>query len=174
MIDSRSWSSSRRPAICSPSPSSIRWPGPRPFSPPTRGEGFISAAGAEWSDLTTYDGAIYAKTSLCLKAFAGYAPIYPPASLKVERLTNNFFFFREYVDKLSWDANPNNAAAPVKYRVYQKTQGAADADFQYLGETTADFRSYFVRAVKKTDSFIYRVTAVMADGRESDPAEISI
>jgi C1A family cysteine protease len=138
------------------------------------GEGFISADGAEWSDLTTYEGEAYAKTSICLKAFAGYAPIYPPASLKVERLTNNFFFFKEYVDKLSWEANPNNAAIPVKYRVYQKIQGATDADFQYLGETTADFRYYFVRAVKKSDSFLYRVTAVMADGRESDPAEISI
>ena len=33
---------------------------------------------------------------------------------------------------------------------------------------------YFVRAVKKDDAFVYRVTAVLADGRESDPAEISI
>ena len=138
------------------------------------GEGFISADGAEWSDLTTHGGATYAKTSLCLKAFAGYSPIYPPASLKVERLSNNFFFFKEFFDKLSWDENPNNAAAPVKYRIYRKTPGAADADFQYLGETTPNFRFYFVRAVKKADTFIYRVTAVMADGRESDPAEISI
>ncbi len=138
------------------------------------GEGFISADGAEWNDLTTYDGTTYAKTSLCLKAFAGYAPIYPPASLKVERLTNNFFFFKEYVDKLSWAANPNNIEAPVKYRIYQKTQGQAGADFQYLGETAANSLFYFVRAVKNTDSFIYRVTAVMADGREGDPAEVSI
>lgn len=138
------------------------------------GEGFISADGVDWTDLTTADGATYARTSLCLKAFAGTTPLYPPASLKIERLTNNFFFFKEYVDKLSWDVNPNNTAAPVKYRIYRKTAGLADAEFQALGETTADFRYYFVRAVKKTDTFIYRVTAVMADGRESDPAEISI
>ncbi len=138
------------------------------------GEGFISADGVKWSDVTTYDGAAYATTSVCLKAFAGYGPIYPPASLKVERLTNNFYFFKEYVDKLSWEANPNNSEAPVKYRVYQKIAGAADAGFQYLGETTAAFPVYFVRAVKQTDSFIYRVTAVMADGREGDPAEVSI
>jgi C1A family cysteine protease len=138
------------------------------------GEGFISADGAEWNDLTTYEGAAYAKTSICLKAFAGYGPIYPPASLKVERLTNNFFFFKEYVDKLSWDANPNNAAAPVKYRIYQKTLDTAGADFRSIGETSADFRFFFVRAVKKSNSFLYRVRAIMADGRESDPAEISI
>jgi hypothetical protein len=138
------------------------------------GEGFISADGVQWTDLTTADGTTYAKTSLCLKAFAGYTAIYPPAGLKAERLTNNFFFFKEYVDKLSWDANPNNATAPTKYRIYRKTTGAGDTAFEYLGETTAEFRYYFVRGVKKTDTFIYRVTAVMADGRESDPAEISI
>jgi C1A family cysteine protease len=138
------------------------------------GESFISADGGEWSDLTTYKNGAFSRTNVCLKAFAGYAPIYPPASLRVERLTNNFFFFREYVDKLSWDANPNNSAVPVRYRIYRKAQGAAAAEFQYLGETQSDFRYFFIRSVKKTDSFFYRVTAVMADGRESDPAEISI
>ncbi|MCX6560440.1 MAG: lectin like domain-containing protein [Candidatus Aminicenantes bacterium] len=138
------------------------------------GEGFISPDGAVWTDLTAADGTKYARTSLCLKAYAGYPAAYPPAELKVERLTNNFFFFKEYVDKLTWLANPKNTAAVSKYRIYRRAQADTDAAFALLGETISTQLIFFVRAVKKDDAFVYRVTAVLADGRESDPAEFSI
>lgn len=138
------------------------------------GEGYISPDGTTWTDLTVSDGATYARSSLCLKAFAGYPPLYPPAELRAERLTNNFFFFKEYVDKLSWLANPKNAVAPATYRIYRKEAAAGDEAFALLGETAGTQLAYFVRAVQKDDAFVYRVTAVLADGRESDPAEIAI
>jgi C1A family cysteine protease len=138
------------------------------------GEGYISPDGVTWTDLAASDGGTYARTSLCLKAFAGYPALYPPAGLKAERLTNNFFFFKEYVDKLSWSANPKNAAAPAKYRVYRKDASAGDEAFILLGEVPGTQLLYFVRAVQKDDAFVYRVTAVLPDGRESDPAETAI
>jgi C1A family cysteine protease len=138
------------------------------------GEGYIGPDGTNWTDLTSSDGATYAKASLCLKAFAGYPALYPPAGLKAERLTNNFYFFKEYVDKLSWTANPKNAAPPAKYRIYRKDASAGEEAFTLLGEVPGTLLLYFVRAVQKDDAFVYRVTAVLADGRESDAAEFAI
>ncbi len=138
------------------------------------GEGYIGPDGMIWKDLTASDGGTYARASLCLKAFAGYPALYPPAGLKAERLINNFFFFKEFVDKLSWTANPKNAAPPAKYRIYRKDASAGDEAFAVLGEVPGTLLLYFVRAVQKDDAFVYRVTAVLADGRESDPAEFAI
>lgn len=138
------------------------------------GESFVSADGANWNDLISHDGTKYAQTNVCLKAFAGYAPLHPPAEFKVERLVNNLFFFKEYVDKLSWQLNPQNTQTPARYRIYRKSQAAAETDFQFLEEVGPFPLYYFVRTVKKDEALVYRITAVMADGRESDPAEFSI
>jgi len=138
------------------------------------GQGFISPDGRDWTDLTTADGANYAQTSLCLKAYAGYAPLHPPLHLKVERLVNDLYFFKEYVDKLTWQLNPKNAEAPAKYRIYRRAADDEGAAFEKIGETTGPQLLYYVRAVKKDDAFLYRVTAVLADGRESDPVEVRI
>jgi C1A family cysteine protease len=138
------------------------------------GQGFISPDGREWTDLTTADGVNYALTSLCLKAFAGFAPLYPPINLKIERLVNDLYFFKEYVDKLTWQPHPKNAEAPVRYRIYRRSATDEAAPFEKIGETTGPQLLYYARAVKKDDAFLYRVTAVWADGRESDPAEARI
>lgn len=138
------------------------------------GQGFISPDGREWTDLTTADGANYALTSLCLKAFAGFAPLYPPISLKVDRLINDLYFFKEYVDKLTWLPHPKNIEAPVRYRIYRRAAAVEGAPFEKIGETAGPQLLYYARAVKKDDAFLYRVTAILADGRESDPAEARI
>lgn len=138
------------------------------------GQGFISPDGKEWTDLTAADGANYALTSPCLKAFAGFAPLYPPINLKVERLINDLYFFKEYVDKLTWQPHPKNAEAPVRYRIYRRAAADVAAAFERIGETTGPHLIYYARAVRKDDAFVYRVTALLADGRESDPAEARI
>lgn len=138
------------------------------------GQGFISPDGREWTDLTMEDGANYALTSLCLKAFAGYAPLYPPINLKIDRLINDLYFFKEYVDKLTWQPHPKNAEVPARYRIYRRAAADEAAPFEKIGETTGPQLLYYARAVKKDDAFLYRVTAVLADGRESDPAEARI
>lgn len=137
-------------------------------------QSFVSADGVNWNDLVSYDGTKYAKTNVCLKAFAGYAPFHPPAEFKVERLVNNLFFFKEYVDKLSWQLNPRNTQPPAHYRIYRKFEAAAETDFRLLDKVGPSPFFYFVRAVNKDEAFVYRITAVLADGRESDPAEFSI
>ncbi|MBM3310972.1 MAG: hypothetical protein FJY80_05640 [Candidatus Aminicenantes bacterium] len=141
------------------------------------GQSFISLDGAEWHDLVTHEAPAYAKSNVCLKAFAGYSPVYPPLGLKGERLVNNFAFFKEYVDRLLWLPNPKNAdpANPVAgYRVYQKPRRAGAEGFAAVLETGPANLVAYVRGLAKDDSFTYRVVAVLADGREGDPAEISL
>ncbi|MDD8027774.1 MAG: lectin like domain-containing protein [Acidobacteriota bacterium] len=139
------------------------------------GECFVRRNGEErWDDVTKFSSPLMAQTSVCLKAYAGYPAVYPPLNLKVARLTNNLFFFKEYYDKLTWQANSKNAEAPIKYRVYRKDLAVEGAEFETLGEVSVLRQFFFVRSVKKEDAFLYRVTSVMANGRESDPVEVQI
>jgi len=136
------------------------------------GESFISPDGAEWSDLTTYEGTTYARSNVCLKAFAGFPLIYPPAYLRVDRLVNNLVFYKEYVDRLTWLPNPNNTEPISAYRIYRKVKGASNDTYVLLAEIGTTNLVYYVRGLQKEDAFAYRVTAVTGSGREGDPAEV--
>jgi hypothetical protein len=136
------------------------------------GESFISSDGAVWSDLVTYEGPTYARSNVCLKAFAGYTPVYPPAYLRVDRLVNNLVFYKEYVDRLTWLPHPNNTEPIAAYRIYRKPKGAPNSSFEFLAETGSTNLVYYVRGLQKEETFVYRVSAVTASGREGDPAEV--
>jgi len=135
-------------------------------------ESFISADGAVWNDLTTYQGIFYARSNVCLKALAGFSPIYPPARLRVDRLVNNLVFFKEYVDRLTWLPNPNNSVVIAGYRIYRKEKGASNEAYEFLAEVGTQNLLYYVRGLKKESAYAYRVTAVTETGREGDPAEV--
>ncbi|MBM3295288.1 MAG: hypothetical protein FJY82_12320 [Candidatus Aminicenantes bacterium] len=141
------------------------------------GESFISPDGSAWRDLVAHESPAYALSNVCLKAFAGYPPIFPPLNLRGDRLVNNFAFFKEYVDRLLWLPNPknNDPANPVAgYRVYRKKIGEDIADFQFLVSTGAQNLVAYSRGLKRDDVHAYRVAAVLADGREGDFAEIRV
>ncbi|MBN1940213.1 MAG: hypothetical protein JW843_11555 [Candidatus Aminicenantes bacterium] len=137
------------------------------------GESFISSDGADWSDLAMYEGTVYARSNVCLKAFAGFVPVHPPAYLRVDRLVNNLVFYKEYIDRLTWLPNPNNTGNIVAYRIYRKTKGEANSSYEFLAETGTTTLMYHVRGLQKDDAFAYRVTAVTDTGREGDPAEVT-
>jgi len=137
------------------------------------GESYISADGAEWSDLATYEGAVYARSNVCLKAFAGFTPVFPPAYLRVDRIVNNLVFYKEYIDRLTWLPNPNNTEKVAAYRIYRKPKGTPNDAYVLLAETGTTNLMYYVRSLQKEDIFAYRVTAVTDSGREGDPAEVS-
>jgi len=141
------------------------------------GESFISPDGAIWRDLADHEPPAYSLTNVCLKAFAGYPPIYPPLNLKGDRLTNNFAFFKEYVDRLTWLPNPKNADRNnpvVAYRIYRRLMGPEEEGFSLVLEAGPQNLVAYVRGLKKEETYSYRVLAVLADGREGDPAEVSI
>jgi C1A family cysteine protease len=135
-------------------------------------ESFISPEGTIWTDLTQAQGTTYLQSNVCLKAFAGYAPIYPPAQLRVDRIVNNLVFYKEYVDRLIWFPHPDNTEIIVGYRIYRKEKGEANDSFQLLAQVGTQNLVYYVRGLKKDKVYVYRVTAVAESGREGDPSEI--
>ena len=136
------------------------------------GESFVSSDGISWADLHTSWSGSYANTSVCLKAFAGYPPLYPPANFKLQRLENNLIFFKEYINQLTWEANPDNKTRILKYRLYRKAKDEPDKNFKLMAEMESNVFHYLDRGLKKNDLYAYWITAVDEYGRESEPAFI--
>jgi len=105
----------------------------------------------------------------------GFIALYPPANFMIQRLVNNYIFYKEYLNSLTWEANSQNQAAIVKYKIYRKVKGAADSTYQWLADVSASGSSYRFddRGLKKTALFSYRISAVDDSGNESGYAEVS-
>lgn len=137
------------------------------------GESFISPDGNSWYDLHTSWGGTYRNTNVCIKAFTGYPPLYPPEEFNLQRLENDYIFFKEYINRITWSENPKNRTKIVNYRLYRKAKGDPDINYQLIEEFSPDVFSFDDRGLKKEELFSYRITSVDEFGRESKPAEIS-
>lgn len=93
----------------------------------------------------------------------------PPLLAKVERLTNDLVFTKEYVNQLSWQHNPINVSF-TGYRIRRKTKGAADSSYELLAEVGATVTQYADRQRSREHLFTYKITAVTSRGEESQPA----
>jgi len=137
------------------------------------GESFISPNGKNWYDLhTAWDGE-FANSNVCLKAFTGYPPLYPPKNFAIQRLVNDLIFFKEYVNRLTWEENPQNKTTIVSYRLYRKAKGDPDINYQLLEEISPNIFVFDDRGLKEEELYSYRITSADEYGRESDPGEIS-
>jgi hypothetical protein len=96
--------------------------------------------------------------------------LFPPLSFGVERLTNDFIFFKENINRLTWAPNPANKAEVVRYRITRKVKGTPNTTYQTLAEVSAATLRYDDRNLKAEDLFIYRITSIDRDGRESSPS----
>lgn len=137
------------------------------------GESFISSGGDTWNDFHTSWGGIYANTNVCIKAFGGYPGVYPPENLNLQRLENDLIFSKEYINRLQWAENPKNKMNIVKYKIYRKTKGSNDSQYELLTEIDVTGSSYDDRGLKKTDLYTYGILCVDNLNRESDLTEIS-
>lgn len=99
--------------------------------------------------------------------------IFAPTNLGLERLTNNYIFYKEYINILSWQANSRNKFPISKYRIYRKATGAADSTYSQVAEVDASIFQYTERGLKKNDSYTYRITSINNRGLESAPVEVS-
>lgn len=96
--------------------------------------------------------------------------IYAPANAVGQRVMNRSLSLREYINILSWQANPaNNDLAITKYRIYVMDGATAIQ----LIEINGDLLTYSHRRVKN-QAANYRITAVLADGREGMSAQVTI
>lgn len=89
--------------------------------------------------------------------------VFPPQNLNGERERNYSFFFREYVDSLTWDANPQNQDKQVvSYRIYKRVENTETL----IDTVDGSSYSYFVRNVENSEN-LYCISAVNAEGEES-------
>jgi len=127
---------------------------------------------ATWgSPIRTYTGSWDAFVARISDWPIGVA-VYPPINFSVQRLENNLIFFKEYINRLTWIANPMNTQNIVAYRIYIKASSDPSSAFDLLVELPANTMSYDDRGLQKESSYTYRITSIDEDGRESNPNEI--
>jgi hypothetical protein len=97
-------------------------------------------------------------------------PIYPPNDFVGEVLENKALFYREYMHKLTWEANSLNRDIE-KYRLYE-----VDGVNQYfLAEFSAGTFEYTRRHIVQGKSYTYELWAVDNKGRTgNDPARVNL
>ena len=100
---------------------------------------------------------------------AKFYPVYPPSSFSVERIENNFIFYKKYVNRLSWAANPENKSELENYKLYRKVKGADDSTYELIATLDITVFSYDDRGLDRDQLCTYKVTAVNKRGKESDP-----
>jgi DNA-binding beta-propeller fold protein YncE len=98
-------------------------------------------------------------------------PVLPPSNLSLASLTNNYIFYQEHYNHLTWQANSRTKTPIAHYRIYRKTTGAADSTYRQVGEVGGSTLDYDDRGLSSGDSYTYRVTAVNINNVESRPAE---
>jgi len=102
-------------------------------------------------------------------AFYGVKKLYPPSSFEVERIPNDYIFFTQYIDRLTWSANYRNESPVVSYRLYAGRSDIQDDAFVLVTEVDSQSFEYDRRGLLEEESFIYKITSVSATGEESDP-----
>jgi len=98
--------------------------------------------------------------------------VFAPINAGLERKTNNYIFYKEYINSLTWQANSKNKSPINKYRIYRKVKDAADSTYEQLNEVDASTLQYNDRGLKKTANYTYRITSINNRGIESLPTEI--
>jgi len=98
--------------------------------------------------------------------------VFAPTNAGLERKTNNYIFYKEYINSLTWQANSKNKIPISKYRIYRKAKDAADSTYQQLTEVDASVFQYTDRGLKKNVYYTYRITSINNRGLESLPTEI--
>lgn len=99
--------------------------------------------------------------------------LYPPSNASLSRLTNNYIFYKEYINRLTWQANEKNISPIGKYRIFRKSKGAQDSTYQQVTEVDGSVFQYDDRGMKKNANYTYRIIAITPGGLESSPVEVS-
>lgn len=111
-----------------------------------------------WGILDAYEAAFYPVKSL-----------HSPRDFAVKRLENNYGFFIQYVDQLSWASNPRNGNTVKSYRIYAKRLEGPDRPFELIDEVGSQTFGLTRRGLLGDETFLYKITSVSHTGEESDP-----
>jgi hypothetical protein len=105
-------------------------------------------------------------------AAADFTPkgFYPPDNFAVKKLVNDYLFFVQYVEKLSWSANPRNSVPIKNYRIYTRHAHVEDQPFELLVEVSGQTYSFERRGLLPEEEYLYKITSVDESGQESEPS----
>jgi len=98
--------------------------------------------------------------------------IAPPLNLNTKQETNQSFLQTEYINVISWEANPLNEFKNIfNYKIYtvQNSQLTLLVQIPASSSSTAKY-IYWHRKAEKEKNMIYAVTAVNDEGEEGPPA----
>lgn len=95
--------------------------------------------------------------------------IHAPLEFTLDRVENNYIFFRQYVDRLKWKANPRNQDNTAAYRIYARTLGQPGTAFELLTELDGSSSFFERRGLLTDETYLYKIIAVSRNGKESDP-----
>ncbi len=95
--------------------------------------------------------------------------VYPPLNFAGKKELNRSLFFAEYINTLTWLANPDNQDI-VTYRIYQVRRGTQ----RFVVEVKATTFMYLHRNVGKNIAESYAIEAVNRDGLVSAQAFITV
>ncbi len=95
--------------------------------------------------------------------------IHVPLEFTLDRMENDYIFFRQYVDRLKWEANPRNQDNTAAYRIYARKLGQPGGEFELLTELDASASCFEQRGRLLDEAYLYKITAVSRSGEESDP-----
>jgi subtilisin family serine protease len=98
-----------------------------------------------------------------------FKKVYAPKDFSVRRLEDNYAFFIQYVDRLSWKANPANQENIQYYALSARFLDDENAEFVLIAEFDAQTFAYDNKGLLGSETFLYRLTAVDKDGIESNP-----
>jgi serine protease AprX len=102
-------------------------------------------------------------------AFYPLKNIHAPHLFAVSRVENNYGFFVQYLDRLTWAPNPRNGDQVVSYRVYARQIESEDQSFAFVAEVDGQTFSLLRRGLLGEENFLYKITSVSTTGEESDP-----
>jgi len=94
-----------------------------------------------------------------------YPVIHPPLNFKVERHHNRSLVQQEYINVLSWEANPANENVS-KYKLYEVVDGVLNFLAEYASKYVMEYR---IRGMRGDRAYRYAIVAVLGNGFESDP-----
>ncbi|NOR16075.1 MAG: hypothetical protein GQ544_10235 [Candidatus Aminicenantes bacterium] len=101
---------------------------------------------------------------------------FPPLNIDFETKTNKAYTYWEYLNQITWDANPENQGEfdIVSYRIYRKRRGAINTSYTQIVEVSASEFAYLDRGLsgrEEAETYEYTVTSVDSDGQESPYGE---
>ncbi len=95
-----------------------------------------------------------------------------PENVQLARLSNDYIFYKETVNRLTWQAGSANYAPIVKHRIFRKLSTEPDAAYVLIAEVATPTAQYDDRNLSRGSSYVYRLTAVNDRGSESTPVEV--